>query len=55
MKPTLTMPGMNRFHELLAWFRKVLLRHKCGTGTYGNTHRADPRNIQHNILRACKN
>jgi hypothetical protein len=57
VKSTLTMPGMNRVHEHLAWFRKVLLRHKCGTGTYGlfDKYRDGYRNVQSDIQKACKN
>lgn len=56
IKPTLTMPGMNRVHEHLAWFRKLLLRHKCGTGTYGEgVHRDEYTNVQHDIQNVCKN
>jgi hypothetical protein len=57
IKSTLTMPGMNRVHEHLAWFRKVLLRHKCGTGTYGlfDKYRDGYRNVQRDIQEACKN
>lgn len=54
IKSTLTMPGMNRVHERLAWFRKVLLRHKCGTGTHGCSSKNDYTNIQLEIQRACK-
>ncbi|EMD94571.1 hypothetical protein COCC4DRAFT_66237 [Bipolaris maydis ATCC 48331] len=54
IKSTLTMPGMNNVHESLTWFRKVLLRHKCGTGTFGRTYREGYRNIQYDIMEACK-
>jgi hypothetical protein len=55
IKPTLKMPGMNRVHEHLTWFRKVLLRHKCGTGTHGQDYRKGHRNVQRNIRNVCKN
>lgn len=56
IKPTLTMPGMDKVHERLTWFRKVLLRHKCGTGTYRmNSYRHRYRNVQEDIQKACKN
>lgn len=55
IKPTLMMPGMNRVHEHLAWFRKVLLRHQCGTGTHERSYREGYRNIQCDILDVCKN
>ncbi|KAH9878179.1 hypothetical protein J1614_003396 [Plenodomus biglobosus] len=55
IKCTLTMPGMNRVHEYLAWFRKVLLRHKCGAGTYEyGSDKEGYRNVQRDIQRACK-
>ena len=60
MKPSLTMPGTERVHEHLAWFRKVLLTHKCGTGTIRSNvtgcgaHRAGYRNVQRHIQEACK-
>ncbi|EUC44388.1 hypothetical protein COCMIDRAFT_27266 [Bipolaris oryzae ATCC 44560] len=54
IKPTLTMPGINRVHKCLAWFRKVLLRHEYGTGTCEGYYRGDYRNIQHDIQEACK-
>jgi hypothetical protein len=55
-KSTLTMPRMNRVHEHLAWFRKVLLRHKCAKGIYTiETYRSGYRNVQHDIQDACKN
>jgi hypothetical protein len=64
MKSTLTTPGMRRVHKHLAWMRKVLLRHKCGTGIYGSrygqnivgseVYRRGHRNIQHEIQLACK-
>ncbi|KAH7079882.1 hypothetical protein BKA63DRAFT_229876 [Paraphoma chrysanthemicola] len=55
IKSTLTMPGMNKVHEHLAWFRKVLLRHKCATGAHGSeAWRKDYRNVQHDIQVACK-
>ncbi|USP81292.1 hypothetical protein yc1106_08566 [Curvularia clavata] len=54
IKPTLTMPGMNKFHGHLVWFRKVLLRHRCGTGSRGHVFRRGYRNIQCGIQDACK-
>jgi hypothetical protein len=56
IKSTLTMPGMNRVHEHLAWFRKVLLRHKCVTGIHRvNACKNGYRNVQRSIQNACKN
>jgi hypothetical protein len=55
IKSTLTIPGVNRVHEKLAWFRKVLLRHKCGQGTYAcHPHKDGYINIQCCIQEACK-
>jgi hypothetical protein len=59
IKSTLTIPGMDKVHERLAWFRKVLLRHKCENPGF----RREPkgykwrgyRNIQEHIQDACKN
>ncbi|KAI4641179.1 hypothetical protein J4E93_008058 [Alternaria ventricosa] len=56
IKPTLTMPRLNRVHEHLAWFRKALLRHKCGTSYQGlDWSRDGYKNVQRNIQLACKN
>jgi len=56
IKPTLTMPGINRVHEHLVWFRKTLFRHKCGTSAQGSDwYRNGYRNVQYDIQRACKN
>jgi hypothetical protein len=56
IKSNLTMPGMNRVHEHLAWFREVLLRHKCEEGTYPmDGYRSGYRNVQRDIQDACKN
>jgi len=56
IKSTLTMPGMDKVHERLAWFRKVLLRHKCGKGIYRMVSYKDRRrNIQRDFQEACKN
>ena len=65
MKPILTTPGMGRVHKHLAWFRRVLLRHQCGTGIQGSRyrqnisgidhfHRDGYRNVQRDIQIACK-
>jgi hypothetical protein len=58
MKSTLTMPGMDKVHKHLAWFRKVLLRHKCeNPGFRGITNWykwRNYRNIQQDIQDACK-
>jgi hypothetical protein len=64
MKSTLTTPGMRRVHKHLAWIRKVLLRHKCGTGIHGSRYgqnivgseyyRRGHRNIQREIQLSCK-
>jgi hypothetical protein len=58
IKSTLTMPGMDKVHKRLAWFRKVLLRHKCENP---GIHREPDwykwrnyRNIQESIQDACK-
>jgi hypothetical protein len=54
-KSTLIMPGMNKVHDHLAWFRKVLLRHECCSDIRGSdVHKSGYRNIQHDIQRACK-
>ncbi|CAN9299521.1 unnamed protein product [Alternaria alternata] len=63
-KPTLETPAMHKVHEHLAWYRKVLLRHECGTGTVGSEHghstvetecyKEGHKNIQRCIQRACK-
>ncbi|KAJ4371532.1 hypothetical protein N0V83_004751 [Neocucurbitaria cava] len=56
IKSTLTMPRMNRVHKHLAWFRKVLLRHKCETGIHwGMAYKRGYRNVQSDIQDACKN
>ncbi|CAN9348611.1 unnamed protein product [Alternaria alternata] len=62
MKSNLT--GMDKVHNHLAWYRKVLLRHECGTGTVGSEHghstieteciKEGHKNIQRYIQRACK-
>ncbi|KAB2107022.1 hypothetical protein AG0111_0g4835 [Alternaria gaisen] len=62
MKSNLT--GMDKVHNRLAWYRKVLLRHECGTGTVGSEHghstieteciKEGHKNIQRYIQRACK-
>ncbi|CAN9326718.1 unnamed protein product [Alternaria alternata] len=62
MKSNLT--GMDKVHNHLAWYRKVLLRHECGTGTVGSAHghstieteciKEGHKNIQRYIQRACK-
>jgi hypothetical protein len=57
IKPTLRMPGINRVHEHLASFRKVLLRHKCQkTGVRGmSVFKGNGyRNVQRDIQNACK-
>ena len=58
MKSTLTMPGMDKVHKHLAWFRKVLLRHKCenpGFRRITNWYNWENyRNIQQDIQDACK-
>jgi hypothetical protein len=55
IKSTLMMPGMNKVHDHLAWFRKVLLRHKCCSGIRGGeSYKSGYRNIQRDIQRACK-
>jgi hypothetical protein len=57
IKSTLTMPGMDRVHEHLAWFRKVLFRHKCEKGLHRysfDRYRRGYRNVQQNIQDACK-
>jgi hypothetical protein len=56
VKSTLTMPGMDKVHKHLAWFRKVLLRHKCETGTHGaDRYKEGYRNVQCDIQDVCKN
>jgi len=56
IKSTLTMPGMDKVHERLACFRKVLLRHKCGKGAYRMvSYKNRRRNIQRDFQEACKN
>lgn len=70
MKPPLNMPDMYKVHmykvhKHLAWYRRVLLRHKCGTGMVGSEHgrstvesefyKEGHENIQRYIQRACKN
>jgi hypothetical protein len=58
IKSTLTMPGMDKVHKHLAWFRKVLLRHKCeNPGFHGikDWYKwRNYRNIQEDIQDACK-
>jgi hypothetical protein len=56
VKSTLTMPGMEKVHKHLAWFRKVLLRHKCEMGTHGDDpYKFGYRNVQYAIQKVCKN
>ncbi|KAI4677818.1 hypothetical protein J4E81_010748 [Alternaria sp. BMP 2799] len=55
IKPSLTIPRMNKVHEHLAWFRKVLLAHKCGKHVAWKDYRDGYRNVQHDIQEACKN
>jgi len=58
IKSSLTMPRMNKVHEHLAWFRKVLLAHKCGKHVEwngSNRSREGYRNVQREIQQACKN
>jgi hypothetical protein len=55
IKSTLTMPSMKRVHKHLAWFRKVLLRHKCCSGAYSYArHKHGYENVQHKIQQICK-
>jgi hypothetical protein len=55
IKSTLTMPCIKKVHKRLAWFRKVLLRHKCCSGTYGYARdKHGYKNVQHKIQQICK-
>jgi hypothetical protein len=59
IKSTLAMSGMEKVHKRLAWFRKVLLRHKCENPGFRRTPQWDKcedyKNIQRDIQDACKN